>query len=328
MNLPILPKLIPVSAPKYIRITALVMFIFFEIIGLGISLQALWVSFGSFLLHMFYFLVLGAGASLIVLYVWDFFTRIARKKTYVILETYYGQNGYCMEMADALKSIMPAPTKRDRVLRVFLLVMSEHYGEAEAEIAKINEPSLLMREFAMLQTAKLRLYLMTCNKMEKAERIFRNYSEKIEQAYEMQPDFFPEYRSYADDAYEYFSFAAIYALLTHRPEAAAEYRRRAVFQTSNRCASEMECYTKLLELNELYASGKMQAAHDLEQQLYVLPETGSPPMTQGQKNDFRRAAEQAKIFSAHSRLAEDSLLTERRLPKSVDSPEISGLSLF
>lgn len=322
-----LPKLIPATSPKYIRITALVMFIFFEIIGLGMSLQALWVSPTAFLLHMIYFLILGGGASLIIIYVWEFFTHIARKKTYEKIGAYHAQNGFCLEMADALKAIMPAPTKRDRVLRAFLLVMSEHYSEAETEIAVINEPSLLMRDFAMLSAAKLRLYIMTY-KMEKAERIFQNSSAKIDQSYEMQRDLFPQYCAYADDAYEYFSLAAVYALLTHREADAAEYRRKAAFQASNRCEAEMECYTRLLELNELYATGKMQAAHDLEQQLYVLPETFSPPMTQAQKNDFRRAVEQAKIFSAHASLAEESLLAERKLPVQVDSPEISGLSLF
>lgn len=322
-----LPRIIPSSTPKYIRIAALVMFIFFEIIGLGMSLQALWISFGSFLLHAFYFLILGAGAALILIYVWAFFTRIARKHTYEQLAAYHTQNGCCIEMADALKSIMPAPLMQDRVLRTYLLVMSEHYSEAETEIVNINEPSLLMREFAMLQTAKLRLYLMTY-KMDRAERIFQNFSEKIEQAYEMRRDYFAQYCPYADDAYEYFSLAAVYALLTHRPEAALEYRRKAVFQASNRSEPEMECYAQLLELNELYATGKTQAAHDLEQRLYVLPETFSPPMTQAQKNDFRRAVEQAKIFSAHLSLAEESLLTERKLPETVDSPEISGLSLF
>lgn len=323
----ILRKLIPESSPKYIRITALIFFIIFEVVGLGLSLQALWVSFISFLLHAFYFLVLGCGAALAIIHFWAFMTRIARKHTFQKMAAFYAQKGICVEMADALKAIMPFPTPRDRVLRVFLLVMCEHYSEAETEIININEPSLPRRDFAMLATAKLRLYFMTY-KLEKAERLLHNFGEQLDRTYDMQLDLFADYRAYADDAYEYFALASVYAQLIRQPEAAAEYRRRAVFQSSNRSEPEMQCYTQLLELNALYAAGKTQEAHALEQQLYMLPETFSPPMTQAQKDDFRRAVEQARIFSAHTSLSEDSLFAERKLPDQGDSPELSGLSLF
>lgn len=323
----ILRKLIPDSSPKYIRITALIFFIIIEVVGLGLSLQALWISFVSFLLHVLYFLVLGSLAALAIIHFWEFMTRIARKHTFQKIADLYAHRGICVEMADALRSIMPFPTTRDRILRIFLLVMSEHYSEAETEIAHINEPSLPQRDFALFSTARLRLYLMTY-KLEKAERIFQNSGEKLDHAYDRQPELFADYRAYADDAYEYYALAAVYAQLTHRPEAAAEYRRRAVFQSSNRSEPEMQCYTQLLELNALYAAGKTQEAHALEQQLYVLPETFSPPMTQAQKDNFRRAIEQSRIFSAHTALAEESLFSERKLPEQGSSPEPSGLSLF
>ena len=144
----------------------------------------------------------------------------------------------------------------------------------------------------------------------------------------MQPDYLGEYIGYADDAFQYYMLSAAYARLNDDTAAEAANRKKAEFQVSNRSEAEMQCYTQLLELNSLYAAGKNQEAHTLEQQLYTLPDSFSPPMSQPQKNMFRTALEQSRILASHSAImrSETRNITERAMP--VPEPENPALRFF
>lgn len=309
-----LPHWIPQNQPKYIRILIIVTLSFFTLIGLGLSIHLLEYSFGRFLIHSLYFMLLGLFASAVILYSFDFFSKIARRSTEERIAAQYIQQGMCMDMAESLKAIMPAPTDRDLVLRAFILVMSEHFHEAEQQIARINQPGLSMREFSMLMTAKIRLCMMT-GSMEKAGKLLEQNQVKMDLAYENKADYFPDYRAYADDAFEFYMLAAVYYDLIQQPETAANYRKKAEFQASNRSSSELEFYKSLLELNRLYVTGKTQAAHTLENEMRGMVEHFNPPITQGLKNDLLRAVAQARIFSAAHDLVDVEVMQQRKLPQ-------------
>ena len=152
-----LPRIFPESTPRSMRISVLVFFCLFELFGLALSLRALIESASSFWAMFLGFLALGVAGVAVIGFFWQFLTKIARKNSYQKVESFFRERGYCPEMAETIKNIMPAPTKRDNVLRIFVLVMGEDYEAAEVEMAHINEPSLLQREYAMLTAAKLRL---------------------------------------------------------------------------------------------------------------------------------------------------------------------------
>ena len=63
----------------------------------------------------------------------------------------------------------------------------------------------------------------------------------------------------------------------------------------------------------------------------MLTEQIQPPLLQSQKDEMRRALEQAKLFAAHTTLRAESRLTERNLPTeqaSLPTPEESGFIAF
>ena len=315
------------DSPKYVRITALVTLCFFVFVGLCMSLSVLTTSFGYFLLVFIYYLLLAVGAALVIIYAWKLYTRIILKKTYQKLDQLNEQTGFCKEMADTLNAIVPSPAQREKVLRIFTLVMSENYHDAERELAHLDETQLDSRNLAVILTAKIRLYIMT-NRMDKAIRLFENHSGTLDFAYESDPDLLPQYKVYADDAFDYYMLSAAYSLLTNHPEQDTEYRKRAAFQLSKRTPGESQFYTGLMELNALYALARTKEAYDLSQQLFMLTEQMDPPFLQSQKNEMRRALEQAKIFSAHTTLRSESRLAERVLPKNESAAEAAGLAEF
>lgn len=301
------------DSPKFVRITALVTLCFFSVIGFIASLSLISRSFVYFLMILVFYLLLAAGAAMIIIYAWKLYSKLIHKHAFLKLDDFFAQRGFCQEMADTLNAIVPAPSPRDHALRVFILTMAENYAEAEKAITNINEKQQDSRDLAMILTAKIRLYIMT-NRMDKAERLFQNYSNDIEFGFSLQSELMQEYRVYSDDVFDYYMLSAVYALLTNRPEQAADYRSRAVFQLSKRTPGESQFYTGLMDLNALYALGKTQEAYDLSQQLFMLTEQMQPPFLQSQKDEMRRALEQAKIFAAHTNLRAESRLTERNLP--------------
>ena len=301
------------DSPKYVCIAAYATFGVMAVIGLIMSLTLITRSASEALLIFIFYLLLAAGSALVIIYAWKLYRFIIRSHTKQKLDRYFAEKGFCKEMADTLNAIVPAPSPRENALRFFLLVMSENYAEAEREIAHINEMQQESRDLAMILTAKIRLYLMT-SRMEKAERLFENHSGTLDFAYESEPDLLPEYRVYGDDAFDYYMLAAVYSLLTNHPDKAAEYRNRAAFQLSKRSAGESQFYTGLLDLNALYALEKTKEAYDLSQQLFMLTEQTQPPFLQSQKDEMRRALEQAKIFASYTALRTESRLTERNLP--------------
>ena len=316
------------NTPKFVRITALVLFSLLTLIGFFLSLVLIGKSFGYALMNFIYYLLLAAGSALVILYAWKLYNHIIMKHTYRKLDADFSNNGYCKEMADTLNAIVPVPPARERALRIFLLVMAENYAEAEKEIAHTDETQQDSRDFAMIMTSKIRLYMMT-DRMEKAEKLFENHSGTLDFTYEMQADLLPEYTVYSDDAFEYYMLSAVYSLLKNRPDLDAEYRKRAAFQLSKRSPGESQFYTGLMELNKLYALGKSREAYDLSQQLYMLTEQMQPPFVQSQKDEMRRALEQAKIYAAHTAMIEESQLSERKLPTEIPAgptPEEAGFT--
>ena len=301
------------NTPKFVRITALVFLIVFTLIGFFLSLAIIGHSFGYALMNFIYYLLLAAGSAMAIIYSWKLYAHIIEKSTFKKLDNDFSRKGYCREMADSINAIVPAPPAKLKALRIFLLVMSENYADAEKEIANTNETAQDDRDLAMILTAKFRLYIMT-DRMEKAQKLFENHNGTLEFAYETEPDLFDQYKVYADDAFEYYMLAAVYSILTNRADKDPEYRKRAAFQLSKRSPGESQFYTGLMELNRLYALGKSQEAYDLSNQLFMLTDQMQPPFLQAQKDEMRRALEQAKIFSAHTYLIEESQLTDRKLP--------------
>lgn len=299
------------DCPKFVRLTALILFSLVMFVGVMLTISMASMSFGRALLNLIYYLLLAAGSALVIIYAWKLYFSLIRKHTLNKLDDYFEQKGYCKEMFDTINAITPAPSPRERALSVFTLVMAEHYEIAEREIAHIDELQQDMRDFAMIMTAKIRLYIMT-SRMEKAGRIFENHNGTLEDAYETQPDLLPEYRVYGDDAFEFYMLSAVYSILTNHPEKETQYRKLASFQLSKRSPGESQFYTGLMELNALYARGKTAEAYTMSQELFMLTE--QMQFLQAQKNEMRRALEQAKLFASYTRMIADSQRTERKLP--------------
>lgn len=306
-------KFLPQKPAKYTKILALVTIGFFALVGLGLSVRALEESAAAFFLIWLYYIFLGLIAAIILIYAFDIFARIARKGTKEKIAAQYAQQGFCLDMAESVKAIMPSPSERDLVLRSFFLVMSEHYKEAELQMSRINQPALSMREYSMLMTSKIRLSMMTGD-MEKAAKLIEQNQVKMDLAYENKPEYFDDYRAYADDTFEYFMLSAVYYDLIQQPDTAAAYRKKAEFQASNRSTAEMDFYKELLELNRLYILGKTQEAHILENNMRGMVANIGAPVSQGMKNDMLRAAEQAKVFAAARMSIDTNLLQQRVLP--------------
>lgn len=316
------------DCPKYVRIIAIVLFSIVTFIGLCMSLSLIKQSFGYALMIMIYYLLIAAGSAMVILYAWKLYRSIIRKLTTKNLDEYFAQKGNCKEMADTLNAITPAPSDRERALLVFLLVMSEHYAEAEQKIAHIDELSQDSRDLAMILTAKLKLFMMT-DRMDKAVRLLEKHSDSMEFNFELQPDLFPEYRVYSDDAFQYYMLAAVYSILSNHPEKEMEYRKRAMFQLSKRKPGESQFYTGLMDLNALYARGKTKEAYDFSHELFMLTEQMNPPFLQSEKDEMRRALEQAKLFAAYTTMIEETQLAERRLPTEISAgpnPEDLGFA--
>ncbi len=302
------------DSPKFVRITAIITISFFSAYGLIVGTPYLSRSIANYLLCVLYFAALGAGCGLLLCCAWKLYAKMQLKAVYKNLEQHFFQSGFTVEMADVLKAIIPAPAEREQVLRAYLLVMAEDYRQAEGVITRINEPSLSTRNFAAVMTAKLRLYLMT-GRLEKAEHLLDLHRSKIEQAFEMKPDLADNYYVFADDIFDYYMLAGICAEMKHEQDAALLYRKKAMFQASNRSTGEMQFCEQLMDLYALYASGKNKEAHELENQLAIMPELVQPKLTQAQKNEMHRALEQAKVFAGmHAVNAQQEYSAERKLP--------------
>lgn len=316
------------DCPKFVRITVYIMSGILTAVGLVFFLSLLGKSAGRALMILIYYLLLAAGSALVLIYAWKLYYKLIHKHAYAKLDRLYADSGFCADMAQTLNVIVPMPNAQDIALRIFILVMGEHYAEAEKEIAHLNETTQDSRNLAMILTAKIKLYMMT-DRMDKAVRLFENHSSSLEYNFDLQPDVRPEYRVYSDDVFEYYKLAAVYSILTNHPENAENYRKHAAFRLSSRTAGESQFYTGLMELNALYARGKTKEAYDLSNQLFMLTEEIQPPLLQSQKNEMRRTLEQAKIFAAHTVMIEESRLTDRNLPTAQPAgptPEEAGFA--
>ena len=309
-----LADLDPRRQPKYVRVIVIITMAFFTFIGLCLSLRIISESVPRFFLNWFFMIFCGAFSSAVLIFAFTMFAEIANRNNGTKLEQILAVRGFCTEAADIMKAVMPAPTEADQALRCFLLVMAEEYDTAENEIAHINEPALSMRNFAMVMTSKIRLYMMT-GRLEKAERLLQAYRTKLDMAYEAHPYFLENYRSYADDAAEYYMLSAAYYDLMHDAETAEDYRQKAMLASSNRSPAEADFFRRLLELNRLYSTGQFEQAHALENDLRGMAANLPQPASQGTRYDLQRYVEQAKVLSFRNLNINPALMQSRALPE-------------
>ena len=314
-------QLIPSGTPPLLRKIALVTMILFIIVGLGFTLQLVRVSFFSFLLNFIYFFLLGAASAFAILMSWHWMSMLAQKHLRVKLDTIYQSQGYCSELAETAFAV-PTPTDKDKLLHVFLLVMAEDYEHAETMLLRINRKQLTGREAAMYDTCRLRMLVMS-GEFDTVQRMLLQEQDAINRAYEMKPDLFEQYLPYADDALVFYMLAAAASLQNREPERAAEYRRHAEFQITNRSETEMGYYPLIFDLNMYYASEKYEEAHQLENTLRGEIECST--MMRGIKQELLRLIEQARIYGNLARyIAPD--VTRRRLPDAaLQNADISAV---
>ena len=143
------------NTPKFVRITALVFLIVFTLIGFFLSLAIIGRSFGYALMNFIYYLLLAAGSAMAIIYSWKLYAHAIEKHTFKKLDNDFSRKGYCKEMADSINAIVPAPPEKLKALRIFLLVMSENYADAEKEIANTNETAQDDRDLAMILIMKI-----------------------------------------------------------------------------------------------------------------------------------------------------------------------------
>ncbi len=304
----------PRKQPKFVRVIVIVTMAFFTFIGLCLSLSLILESVSRFFLNWLFMIFCGAISSAALIFAVALFVEITRKNNDIKLKQILSAKGFCSEAADIIKAVMPAPTEADLALHCFLLVMAEDYDTAEICISHINEPTLSMRNFAMVMTSKIRLYMMT-GRFEKAERLLQAYRTKLDMAYEVHPYFFEDYRSYADDALEYYMLSAAYYDLMRDTETADGCRQKAMFSSSNRSPAEADFFGRLLELNRLYSTRQFEQAYALENDLRGMAANMPQLATQGTRYDLQRYVEQAKVLSFRNLNINPALMQSRALPE-------------
>lgn len=298
----------PRKQPQNVRQTMLV-------ILAGAFIWCLAANMGSsFLELVFHDLPIHLGLGLIACGFYLVFSVLFSKRSHrdanEQIASLFETAGFCDEIAEQLRG-PAAIDERAKVLRAFILVMSEQYEEAKDQMADIMTQALTQREYAMLLTAKLRLYFMTMH-FDKAEHILANAQEKLDAAYAERPDFSADYYSYEDDAFEYDMLMAAYCDMTQQSERAELYRQQAKERALSRRQAENMILPKILELNRLYSTGEQDSAGAQENELLMLAKNLS--VSQGRKHELRRYIEQAKIFYTLRAFAKPARSNERPLP--------------
>ncbi len=346
-------RLIPENNPKPIRITAIVMCSMFIIGGFAATMRLMIERPDStrFTLvgGMFFFALLGLLAALAVLWMWKLLGRIAGKFTQKKADELFRMTGFSKELADIFQSA-PYPEADDIVISSYLLTAAEYYKDAENTLIPVDRTALSQRSLAMLNTTFLRIYYMT-GRQEKIKRHLENTNARSEAAYDMKPELLEEYKPYLDDAFDFALLNAVYAAQHDDSAAADRYMKRVMFRISMRDEADRELYPLIADLSLLYARGKYEEAHQLEQRLEGEVANFSVPLSQPHKDELLRRISQASVFApvfdmkAHAELEREKIHaaaaavnepdpeTVRRLPTEADlqrmpRPEDNGLELF
>lgn len=240
------------------------------------------------------YLLLGVAFDLIVLVVLAVFAQPINRKMRSKMDKLYPMRGYCPEMPEILRRMLPAPTDHDQTLCALMLVICGKYDDAESLFPKLPIQQLPLREYAMLITAKL-MYFMLNEKWERAAHLFAKEYEILESAYDAQPDFSDAFCPYEDDALEFYLLAAVCWEIAGNPQYAQKMRARARERAALRPAAEAACIQKIMELNRLYATGD-PAAEKLEAELECEAASLASPVTPGARQNLNRLIMQAKHF--------------------------------
>ncbi|MBP0967405.1 MAG: hypothetical protein J5722_07215 [Oscillospiraceae bacterium] len=256
-------------------------------------------------------------------------------------DTVFRQYGIGTSLAGVFTAA-PYPEDDDVVISAYLLTAAEHYKEAEEALIPIDRTAVSQRTLAMLNTTLLRLYFMT-GRQEKIGRHLENTNARTENAYQMKPEILNEYKPYLDDVLDYALLNAVYAAQKGDTETADRYMQTVSYRISLREEADRELYPLIADLSLLYAKGKFQEAHQLEQQLQGKIVNYSPPLSQPHRDELMRRTAQARVFTPYfDRKAEAAMQRqaekengsmERRLPTEADlqkgiRPEDCGLDLF
>ncbi len=338
-------RLIPEKNPKPIRAAAYATFGMFVVVSAATALRTVIdnpnkTGFELFLGFLFSAL-LGALGALAVLWGWWLIGRLGHKATLKNADTVFLHSGFSTALAGAFTAA-PYPEDDDIVISAYLLTAAEHYKEAEEALIPIDRTAVSQRTLAMLNTTLLRLYFMT-GRQEKIKRHLENTAARTEAAFQMKPEMLNEYKPYLDDEFDYSLLNAVYAAQKGDKVTSDKYMRAAMQRISLRDEADRALYPQIVDLSLLYAQGRFQEAHELEQQLSGRIANPGVPLSQPHKDELRRRVEQARVFTPYFDPKAEAELksaakhadgaTERKLPTEAQlqqgvRPEDCGLELF
>lgn len=310
-------RLIPADTPKPIAITAIVLLLMFLATGLAATVHfAVEFPHDSPVWPLLFFIVLAAGAFYCVIYAWQLLKKAAFRASVLHASNIYQTQGFCSNLAEMFGKD-PNSSEQEVLIRGFLLSMAEEFEEAERALSALDQPRLLMRPFAMAAAARLRNYYLTGHP-DKAERLLKNYAEKIEAAYEMKPDFLEKYYPFLDDALEYYIIAFDRAMQKDAHEAAEGYLKKALFRISLRDAADAELMPQILDVRKMYARGQLTEAHEAENRM-----RGTimqyPGISQPRRDDLLRMLEQSKLAARKFVARNDASVQGRILPDAIEA---------
>lgn len=338
-------RLIPEKNPKPIRAAAYATFALFLVVAAATALRNVIdnpakTGFELFLGFLFSAL-LGVLGGLAVLWGWWLIGKLGHKVTLKNADTTFLQSGYGTALAGAFTAA-PYPEDDDVVISAYLLTAAEHYKEAEEALIPIDRTAVSQRTLAMLNTTLLRLYFMT-GRQEKIKRHLENTAARTENAFQMKPEILNEYKPYLDDIFDYALLNAAYAAQKGDKVTSDNYMRQVMQRISLRDETDRRLYPGIADLSLLYAQGKFQEAHALEQQLRGEIANPGLPLSQPHRDELRRRVEQARVFTPYFDQKAEAALQhqaknadasmERKLPTEAQlqqgiRPEDCGLDLF
>ncbi|MBR6107937.1 MAG: hypothetical protein IKQ39_07995 [Oscillospiraceae bacterium] len=302
------------GVPKILRLICWISLGFFVFIGLSLSLKAVAenrAGAADVIGYILIFALLGLFCVCFTGGLWQVLVCGSKRNLSQTLDQKLEAEGYGRSMADAVKNANMFPTTPEKLQQAFVWVMSEFYQEAEPMLLRINVNELNNREAAMYHTCRLVSYVMT-GSYEKQIKLFTEKKAALDSAYQMKPNLTEKYVPYADDALAYFMLAG--ALMMHRGHAdeAGKYEKLAGFQISQRSEPEMQFLPQIIKLNNLYAAGKAQAAHEKETELKGA--VSASVMPAGTQRNLLRWIDQARIYSSLP-IDKTEFLADRRLPE-------------
>jgi len=284
--------------PKIMRIICIVTVIIFAFFGMVLGTKGMFLfSTGivSFFSTLLLFVFLGSFCACVTAGLWQLLVAGSKHQLDQTLRNKLENEGYGNNMAETIRNGNVAPTIQEQLQQAFVWTMCERYQDASPLLLSVNLTELNGREAAMYHTCRLLNYVMNGD-YEKQTKLLEDKRASLDYAYEMKPNLSDKYVPYADDALAYYMAAG--ALMAHRNRAdeAERYRKLAAFQISQRSEHDIVFIPQIIGLNYLYASGKMEDAHELETKLKGT--VSSTVMPFGTQRNLLRWIDQARIYSS------------------------------